>query len=73
MAEYVNPPVNVVWGKETSLKIDGDLSLTQPSAVIRHLARSSGSANLYGQSDLEKTEVSTLKLRTCHLENNPFT
>lgn len=55
-------PVTVAWGKETSLKVNNDLVLSSSSSIIRHIARSSGSCNLYGLSILEKTEVSHIPI-----------
>jgi hypothetical protein len=50
-------PVNFIWEKDFSLKINNDLVLTCPSSCNRYFARCSGSLNLYGSSLLERTEV----------------
>lgn len=57
MAEHVKPAlsVNLVWGKDVSMKVGADVTLTSAATVIRHLARSS--VDLYGSSILERTEV----------------
>ncbi|XP_046652863.1 bifunctional glutamate/proline--tRNA ligase-like isoform X1 [Daphnia pulicaria] len=59
LTEYVRPvlPVNFIWEKDFSLKINNDLVLTCPSSCNRYFARCSGSLNLYGSSLLERTEV----------------
>ena len=59
VAEHVKSaqPINIVCGKETSMKISSDLTLSCASSIIRHLARSSPSTNLYGGTILERTEV----------------
>lgn len=65
-AEYVKPiaPVKLVWGKEISLKVDNDVTLTSGATIIRHLARSAASLNLYGSTILERTEVNPFPIKS---------
>lgn len=49
-------PVEVDWGKDTSLTVDGTTFDTSAS-ISRYLARYASKFSLYGSNLLEKTEV----------------
>ncbi|KAJ8309483.1 hypothetical protein KUTeg_014357 [Tegillarca granosa] len=50
-------PVSWEYGSENLLKIDSDTSFNNNYSICRYLARQFPDSNLYGSSELEKTEV----------------
>ena len=59
--------VEIKWGKQTSLQVNGDVAFDTSAVISRYLARIASSHCLYGSTVLERTEVKTIVLITNYL------
>uniref|UniRef100_T1IPR4 Uncharacterized protein n=1 Tax=Strigamia maritima TaxID=126957 RepID=T1IPR4_STRMM len=58
-AEYVKKLISVSfeWGTATALKVNDDIIFNTSNSICRYLARLAPELNLYGKTNLQKTEV----------------